>query len=173
MDLNNAISLIRTPLLIKPHPTRWADLGAGSGLFTKALAGLLYEGSEIYAVDKKPTSVFSDFPQDVNLKQLTLDFVRNELPFSGLDGILMANSFHYVKEKVAFIEKLKQALKKAGMLIIVEYDTSIPVGNWVPYPVDFSNLKTLFMKVGFGIVEKLSEYPSAYGRKMNSAIIGY
>lgn len=124
-------------------------------------------------MDKKPTSVFSDFPQDVNLKQLALDFVRNELPFSGLDGILMANSFHYVKEKVAFIEKLKQALKKAGMLIMVEYDTSIPVGNWVPYPVDFSNLKTLFMKVGFGIVEKLSEYPSAYGRKMYSAIIGY
>ena len=171
MDLDSAISLIRTPLLIGSLPARWADLGAGSGLFTKALADLLCTGSEIYAVDKKPASVLSDFPQNIRLNLLALDFVREELPFNGLDGILMANSFHYVKEKLTFIRKLKQALKKTGMLIVVEYDTNIPVGNWVPYPVDFLNLKTLLSKAGFESVEKLGEYPSVYGRKMYSAAI--
>ena len=171
MDLTSAVSLIQTPLLTRSHPTRWADLGAGSGLFTKALAGLLYTGSEICAVDKKQVSDISGFPQDIQLRQLTLDFVTDQLPFSELDGILMANSFHYVKEKVVFIKKLGQALKKTGMLILVEYDSNIPVGNWVPYPVDFLNLKTIFMRAGFGIVEKLREYPSVYGRTMYSAVI--
>lgn len=171
MHLDSAVSLIRTPLLIGSLPARWADLGAGSGLFTKALAGLLCKGSEIYAVDKKPAFVFSDFPQNIRLNPLALDFVREELPFNGLDGILMANSFHYVKEKLTFIRKLKQALKKTGILIVVEYDTNIPVGNWVPYPVDFLNLKTLLSKAGFESVEKLGEYPSVYGRKMYSAAI--
>jgi SAM-dependent methyltransferase len=173
MDPSSAVSLIQTPLLTRSHPTRWADLGAGSGLFTKALAGLLYAGSEIYAVDKKPASLFSDFSQDIILHRLTLDFVTDELPFNDLDGILMANSFHYVKEKELFIKKLEQTLKKTGMLIMIEYDSNIPAGNWVPYPVDFLNLKTLFMKAGFGTVEKLCEYPSVYGRKMYSAVISY
>jgi SAM-dependent methyltransferase len=171
MDLSSAVSLIQSPLVNSAHPARWADLGAGSGLFTKALAGLLSAGSEIYAADKKPVSVFSDFPRHITLHQLTIDFVTEELPFNELDGILMANSFHYVKEKMAFIKKLIQALKKTGMLLVVEYDSNVPVGNWVPYPVDFLNLKILFMRAGFRTVEKLGEYPSVYGRKMYSAVI--
>lgn len=173
MDLNNAISLIRTPQLIESHPTRWADFGAGSGLFTKALAGFLSTGSEIYAVDKKPASAFPHFPKNIKLNLPTLDFAQDELPFNALDGILMANSFHYIKEKSAFIKKLKQTLKPTGTLILVEYDSTIPVGSWVPYPVDFLNMKGLFINEGFGAAEKLSEYPSIYGRKMYSAVITY
>ena len=132
MDLDTAINLIRTPLVNSPNPARWADLGAGSGLFTKALAGLLLPDSEIYAVDKKATPAFSNFPKSVHLHKLQLDFVLNDLPFDNLNGILMANSLHCVKDKTAFAEKLKAVLKSEGMLIVVEYDMDIPVLDWVP-----------------------------------------
>ena len=35
----------------------WADLGAGTGTFTRALAGLLGPDCTIYAVDRDPHSV--------------------------------------------------------------------------------------------------------------------
>ncbi len=171
MDLNTAITLIQTPLVNSPNPARWAELGAGSGLFTKALAQLLHPDSEIYAVDKKSTPAFSDFPKAVNLHKLQLDFVLNDLPFHNLDGILMANSLHFVKDKTAFACKLKPVLKSEGMLIVVEYDMDIPVPDWVPYPVDILTLKDLFMEAGFAKVEMLSEYPSVYGRTIYSATI--
>ena len=129
MDLSTASTLIQGPLIHATAPERWADLGAGSGLFTKALARLLQPGSEIYAVDKKPGPAFRDFPKTVHLHTLQLDFVLNRLPFGNLDGILMANSLHFVKDKTIFLEKLKGALKTRGMLIVVEYDTDIPVGG--------------------------------------------
>jgi SAM-dependent methyltransferase len=173
MDLNTAIALIQSPLIRNPGPTRWADLGAGSGLFTKALALLLSPGSEIYAVDKKPAAAFADFPEEIILHKTELDFVMQELPFRNMDGILMANSFHYVKDKDSFIRKLKQTLKKTGILIMVEYDTNIPTGGWVPYPMDFPRLKSFFKEAGFGSVEKLGEYPSIYRKTIYSAIVRY
>ena len=173
MDLKAAIALIQSPLIRNPGSTRWGDLGAGSGLFTKALARLLNPGSEIYAVDKKPAAAFADFPEEIILHKTELDFVMRELPFRNLNGILMANSFHYVKDKDAIIRKLKQTLKKTGILIMVEYDTNVPAGGWVPYPMDFPMLKSFFREAGFGSVEKLREYPSIYGRTIYSAIITY
>lgn len=173
MNLETAIILIQSPLIQNPGPTRWADLGAGSGLFTKALARLLNPGSEIYAVDKKPAAAFADFPEEIILHKTELDFVMQELPFRNLNGILMANSFHYVKDKTVFIRKLKQTLKKTGILIMVEYDTNVPAGGWVPYPMDFLTLKSFFTEAGFGSVEKLGEYPSIYGKTIYSAMIRY
>ena len=35
----------------------WADIGCGEGVFTKALASLLSEGSMIYAIDKNQNSL--------------------------------------------------------------------------------------------------------------------
>lgn len=81
-----------------------------------------------------------------------------------LDGILMANSLHYVRDKLELIQKLSACLKPGGNFLIVEYDTDVPVSHWVPYPVSFSKLKQLFGVTGYGIVEKLGERKSAYGR---------
>ena len=55
----------------------------------------------------------------------------------------MANAFHYVKDKPAFIEKIKKHLKPSGQMIIVEYDT-VRQNRWVPYPISFENLIQTF-----------------------------
>ena len=65
MELGEAISLIQTDEIIQDKQTTWADLGCGSGLFTRALAGLLYTGSTIYAIDKNISSFQkSSFPNN-------------------------------------------------------------------------------------------------------------
>ena len=65
------------------------------------------------------------------------------LPFFAVDGILMANALHYVRDKAAFIEKLKKYLKTSGELIIVEYDT-VRQNRWIPYPITFEKLTETF-----------------------------
>ncbi len=52
MELSTAINLIDTTHLTTQTAQRWADLGAGSGLFTRALASYLQPGSSILAVDE-------------------------------------------------------------------------------------------------------------------------
>ena len=162
MQLQEAISLIQTDEIIQDKPTTWADLGCGSGLFTRALAGLLYTGSTIYAIDKNISSFQKNsFPGQVLVTTFESDFVRDDLNLQNLDGILMANSLHFVRKKKQFIEKLIPLFRSAPVFLMVEYDTDLP-NPWVPYPLSFGKLKNLFTELGFGVVKKINEKKSLY-----------
>ena len=146
------------------QPTTWADLGCGSGLFTRALARLLKSGSTIYGIDRAPGLQRQTTPNAVHLLPLTLDFVKEDLPLQNLDGILMANALHYVKDKPVLIKSLQDHLQPAAPFLIVEYDTDRPVTTWVPYPLSFLSLQKLFRTAGYGHIEKIGSRPSLFGR---------
>lgn len=149
MQLSEAIDMIRCDVLVQAPICRWADLGCGTGLFTSALAAYLPKGSTIYAVDQKLPAHIPGH----GIQMLQRNFVTDPLP--QVDGILMANSLHYVKDKTAFLKKIT-----AKTILIIEYNIEKPVPVWVPYPVSFSNLATYF--TGMQII-KLHERPSLYG----------
>ena len=162
MDLKDAIALIKHAHFSGQGQRIWADLGCGAGLFTYALANLLETGSTVYAWDKGPIALSRlANPHHVNIKPGQLDFLEDELPVSGLDGILMANSLHYVANKTAFIEKISTHLGENGAFLIVEYETT-NANPWVPYPIPLQSLTTLFRKAGFTSAIKLGERPSVF-----------
>lgn len=174
MELQYAIELIRCDGLIKEGASAWADLGCGTGLFTRALAHFLQPGSTVYAVDanKSALSKIGCLPAGVAVETVAADFVREALPFRNLDGILMANALHFVRDKAAFLQKAEQWLLPGGGFLVVEYDTDAP-NPWVPYPVSFGALRRLFTSLGFPVVEKLRERSSIYNRApIYSAWIG-
>lgn len=161
MELSVAKSLVIKGLDLSISNQTWADLGAGNGLFTRALAGLLGNGSTIYAVDKAAQSLrkVGGFPGSIKL--LEKDFVNDELGINCLDGVLMANSLHFVKDTLLFLKHLRSMLRDKGRLILVEYDM-VQANQWVPYPMSFSKLMELSPLAGFFHLQKLSEYPSQY-----------
>lgn len=171
MQIEEAISLINHDF----HQTDeqvWADLGCGTGIFTLALANLLPSKSIINAVDKKYYSLPNNAGRNngVAIGMQQADFVSDDLMFKDLDGILMANSIHYVRNKSAFIDKMERLLKPGGIFLIVEYNRVIP-SPWVPYPMTYEKARSLFEKKGFGSIKKLNEMPSRYGGKIYSMIV--
>lgn len=142
---------------------QWADLGCGSGLFTTALAQLLPFGSTVYGVDTNPTVRRQDSSSDrpASIIPVRADFVKDLLDLPVLDGILMANSLHYVKDKPVLIQKLRSYMQEESPFLIVEYDTDKPIPTWVPYPISYDSLTRLFKNY---TIQKLGERPSAYGR---------
>src|SRR5882672_4522481 len=89
----------------------WADLGAGNGVFTHALSRLLVAGSMIYAVDMNSARMSSiRLWEQVTLKMIQSDFVLGAWKTEPLNGIMMANALHFVKEKENFLKKLKERL---------------------------------------------------------------
>ena len=161
MEINDAINLIDDESLRQPAKAVWADLGCGSGLFSYALANILQPGSMIYAVDKVSAKLKSHQNlRNILIKQKRLDFITGELELINLDGILMANSLHFVKNKKVLIKKLSDCLKENCGFLIVEYDTDNPY-PWVPYPISFLSLKKNFTDAGYDEVRKINERPSA------------
>ena len=157
MELREGIALIQHDSLQANGPQVWADLGSGAGFFTEALANLLPPASTIYAVDKS-----SALPQKrttpgrVAIQPLRADFVREALPFTELDGILMAKSLHYVKEQLTFLQKARRYLKPDHRFLLVEYDIE-RANPWVPYPLSFRTVQSLFTQAGYHTITKLHE----------------
>lgn len=150
----------------------WADLGAGSGLFTNALASLLPSGSTIYAVDKDSTSLNSiEIPgNDTIVKTIEIDFSSSLFLIEKLDGLVMANSLHFIYNKPSFLVRLKNFLKPTGRIILIEYDTNTP-NPWVPYPISYNSFQDL-VQTSFKSVSKIGEATSVYGpANMYSALV--
>jgi hypothetical protein len=160
MTSSEAISLIKNAITSN-ESQYWADLGCGNGVFTTALQTQLPPHSHLIPIDKERQNL----PNFVKA-----DFEKDALSLTGLDGILMANSFHYIKDKTKLIKKLETYFTVAPTFLIVEYDTT-RVNPWVPYPINYQNLQKLFIELGYTQINNLAEAPSSYGGSMYSALI--
>jgi len=152
----------------------WADLGCGDGIFTTALATLLGPDSEIYAVDTSQGALQSlarNLAQDapkVVVHPVQADFARS-LYLPPLDGVLMANSLHFIHPKQAVLARIVPMLKSDGQLIVVEYNTS--QGNhWVPYPLDDGGFLRLARTLGLRRARILATIPSTFLGEMYSGM---
>jgi ubiquinone/menaquinone biosynthesis C-methylase UbiE len=144
----------------------WADIGCGDGIFTTALYSLIQPGGEIYAVDRSQRALEtlardfgSSFP-DAVLHPVLADFTR-PLTLPPLDGLVMANSLHFVREKTSVLTRLVGLLKPSGRLIVVEYNTSR--GNFaVPHPLDKNGFLALAHKIGLHRARIQARIPSTF-----------
>lgn len=173
MDHTDHVNLLK-PANLQPGGT-WADFGAGSGAFTLALRELIGPHAEIYAVDKDRRG-FSElekahrarFGTSQNLHSVRADFT-GALSLPPLDGIVMANSLHYYKDKEKVLRHVRTFLKLNGVLLLVEYN--VDSGNpWVPYPLSFESYQALAPRVGFTEPELLAKNPSRFLREFYSTV---
>jgi len=163
MNLQDAIKLLQPGLIHQNQMSTWADLGCGDGLFTIALSNLLNQGSIVYAIDENKNALNKIKPvPGIELKKIIANFETAHLPLTNLDGILMANSLHYIKDKITFLKRALTWMNSQSSFIIIEYDTE-KSNQWVPYPISFSSLQKLFSEMGF-VVEKIGEQKSRYQR---------
>jgi trans-aconitate methyltransferase len=161
MQQTMVINLLKSGFSTK-EIQHWADLGCGSGTFTIALAELLPPGSEIYAIDVKRQALPKTH-NGVTIHFEQLNFERELLPYSGLNGILMANSLHYIKDKSRLIQRLA-----APRFIVVEYENRM-ANPWVPYPVNSTALNDIFSTLGYQ-TQPLANTPSRFGGSMYSML---
>ena len=155
---------------VTEHGGRWADLGSGEGYFTLALADLIGPGSHITAVDRDGGAlrrVVRDRFPGVEIETEVGDFTR-PLPLANLDGIVMANSLHFVRDKTPVLESVRNMLRPGGTLIIVEYGADR--GNpWVPHPFSFETWEKMAARAGFVKTRLLRTIPSRHLGSMYSA----
>ena len=144
---------------------RWADLGAGEGAFTLALADVLGQDGHITAIDKDARALEAVAGRfDVRVA----DFTR-PLDLQDLDGVLMANSLHFVRDKQPVLGAVHRMLRPGGRLIIVEYASDR--GNpWVPYPFTYARWEALAAQAGFTGTRLLKTVPSRWLGSMYSAL---
>jgi ubiquinone/menaquinone biosynthesis C-methylase UbiE len=172
MNHTDHVSLLRPASL--PQGGNYADFGAGDGAFTLALRELVGPEATIYAVDRDGAALrrlkkshHARFGSTNNLILLPVDFSRT-LDIPPLDGIVMANSLHFFRDKENILRHVCGFLKPNGVLLLVEYD--VDEGNlWVPYPLSFETFHALVPRVGFSQPRLLGKAPSRFLKEFYSA----
>lgn len=179
MDIHDAIELIRDA--VGGRTGVWADLGAGTGTFTQALTEVLDTGSTVYAVDDKASAVSAlrelaaSRSGNARVIAVKADFTRPlELVGSAngrvqLDGILLANALHFVRDAERVLSTLVEDVRPGGRVIIVEYDRR-EGGRWVPYPIPASRWPQLAESAGLVHPTITATRPSLYSGTLYAGV---
>ena len=173
MNHQDYVDLLRPADL--PVGGTWADLGAGSGAFTLALRELVGPEAVLHAADRDKSRLRelernfrARFGDVTGLVLLQGDFTR-PLHLPPLDGILMANSLHFYRDKTSVLTHVSSFLKPGGRFLLVEYN--VDSGNlWVPHPLSFKSYRALAPLASLTEPRLLATHSSSFLKGFYSAL---
>ena len=102
-----------------------ADLGAGTGYFTRRLAKAVAPSGIVYAVDIQPEmlSRLRENNEKAGARNVVVILGETDdprLPRESLDWILLVNTYHELQHPKVSLAKMREALKPAGRVALVE-----------------------------------------------------
>jgi SAM-dependent methyltransferase len=148
-----------------------ADLGSGSGYFTRRFAEAVTETGKVYAVDVEPEMLayVKDSLAHLHLPA-TVDFVlarpdNPRLPMDSVDLIFVCNTYHHLENRPAYFEHLKSALRPNGRVAIVDFyhdERSGDLGFSKEHLVRRESVLEEMRKAGYRLIREHTFLPRQY-----------
>jgi len=173
MNDREALDLLRAAIPSAAGET-WADLGAGTGTFTRALATLAAPGGRVIAVDADAGALeavrawAARAAAGAAVAVLRAD-IAGPLELPPLDGMVMANVLHFVRDQPDVLARLAAKLRPRGRMVLIEYEGRRP-SRWVPYPVSLARFAALAADAGLAPPRLAATRPSAFGGELYVAV---
>lgn len=138
-----------------------ADIGAGSGYFTRRLAR---HARKVWAVDIDPKlveRVRKDAPENVVAVLGAADDPK--LPEGAIDTVFLCNVLHHIENRPAYYAKLLRALKPGGRIVNIDfYKRPLPVGPPVSMKLSEAEVEAEMKTAGLALVEQQTFLPHQY-----------
>jgi ubiquinone/menaquinone biosynthesis C-methylase UbiE len=164
----DALSLLSAAVPAAAGET-WADLGAGTGVFTRALASLTGPDGHVFAVDEDDRALGAIRASSLPRITVLRADVTQPMALPPLDGVVMANVLHFVADAEAVLPRIVRLLRPGGRLVLIEYEGRRP-GPWVPYPVSASRFRELAAISGLAEPRVAATRPSRFGGQIYAAV---
>ena len=160
-DRLNEAGEVMTKAAIKPGMTV-ADIGAGEGYYTVRLAERVGKDGRVLAEEIIP-EVRDALADRVSRERLANVSVKlgapadPKLPADSFDRVFMVHMYHEIAQPYEFLWRLRPALKRDGLVVVVDADR--PTRDHGTPPM---LLKCEFAAVGYTLVDR-QDMPSAGG----------
>lgn len=148
------------------NPKVIVDLGAGTGLFSKALADY-YKNSTIYACDISPIMV--DWmnenvkPNYDTIHPMLMGDASIDLADETADFLIMINLHHELDEPIKTVKEAYRLLKQGGSIAISDWrKEEMPKGPSLEIRVDAHEIKQQLEQCGFSQVQIFTEFRHNY-----------
>jgi len=111
-----------------------ADIGSGSGLFTRPMAQAVQPGGKVYAVDidKDLLAHVAATAKQMGIAGITTILAPEDspsLPPQSLDLALICDTLHHIAQRQAYLVNLRKCLKPEGRLVVIDFSTGWPAGH--------------------------------------------
>jgi len=147
-----------------------ADVGAGSGLFSRIMAPRVAPDGNVYAVDIAPNLVehIAETAREEGLTNLhaQLGDPRDpKLPASSVDRVLIVDTYHHFEYPAEMLEHIKRAMRPDALLLLVEPER---IQGVTPPPVismvraGKGTVTDEFLDAGFELVDDVHLMESQY-----------
>lgn len=138
-----------------------ADIGAGSGYFTRRFAN---HAKQVLAVDIDPKLLaMIDKAASPKIKTIHATTSDPKLPAASTDTIFICDVLHHIDNRPAYYAKLAAALKPGGRIVIVDFfKRDLPVGPPVAMKLSEDQVIAELKAAGFAKVQPHTFLPHQY-----------
>lgn len=103
-----------------------ADIGAGTGLFTRLFAQRVGPGGKVYAVDISQTFVENIIRTSRaqglnNVTGVVNSHKETMLPLATIDLVFLVDTYHHFEYPASMLSSINQSLKPGGKLVVIDF----------------------------------------------------
>ncbi len=148
-----------------------ADLGSGSGYFTRRFVEAVTETGKVYAIDVEPEALkhVKDSVEHMHIPY-TAEFVlaqpdNPKLPFESVDLIFLCNVYHHLENRTTYFTNVKSALKPGGRIAIIDFyhdERSGDLGFSKTHLVPRETVLDEMTKAGYRLLREHTFLPKQY-----------
>lgn len=110
---------------------RIADLGAGSGLFTRPLAALVGADGVVYAIDIDADLLdhINETALEDNLTNIQTVLASEQDPRipDGVDLVLICDTLHQIDDPSIYLRGLTNYLRPSARIVVIDYENNWPL----------------------------------------------
>lgn len=145
-----------------------ADIGSGTGYFSRRFADAVGPEGTVYASDVEPGMAEyvrrrADDDGQRNLVPVLASYDDPRLPNNSLDLIFICNTWHHIQDRVDYARRLAGDLAVGGRVAIVDFrEGELPVGPGPEHKLSAAEVAEEFRQAGFRQVESHQFLPYQY-----------
>lgn len=145
-----------------------ADIGAGSGYFTRRFAAKVGPKGTVYAIDIEPgmlAAVRKDAKERKldNIIPILADLDDPNIPPGGVDTVFICDTVHHIADRPAYYRRIAAALRQGGRIVIVDFhERDAPVGPPTEHKLSAEQVTAELAEAGFQVVRTHDLLPHQY-----------
>lgn len=145
-----------------------ADLGAGTGYFSRLLSTAVGATGTVLAVDPEPNLIAylrerSEREKTANVVPILASHDNPRLPPGSVDLVLIVDTFHHIDDRIAYLRNLRRALRPSGRVAVVDWQKrALPVGPEMDHKLAREQVVDEMDAAGYRLAEEPTFLPYQY-----------
>ncbi|QSR88142.1 class I SAM-dependent methyltransferase [Methylacidiphilum caldifontis] len=136
-----------------------ADIGAGTGYFSRRFSQAVGEKGKVYALDSEPAMVryMKKEIKEKNLKNVVVKQVdpnNPQLNNRSVNIIFLCEVYHHMDNRIEYLKRLSSALKRGGKVALIDFYPSSPYGPPSKHRLSESEVIAEFKAAGYKLLKK-------------------